>query len=68
MNKTRKKPANYNDAAIKELMTRHGYTRNYILKAIRGERFGTGPVQVKEEYHQLDRAAKNAINRKANDL
>lgn len=68
MNKTKKKPHNYNDAAINELMNLHGYTRDYILKSIRGERVGIKPTQMKEEYHRLDRASKAAIKSKMNEF
>lgn len=68
MNKTKKKQNNYNDAVINELKSRHGYTRDYILKSIRGERVGTIPTKLKDEYHQLDRAAKAAIRSKVNEL
>lgn len=68
MNKTKKKQANYNDAVINELRERYGFTRSYILKSIRGERVGTFPIKIKDEYHQMDRASKAAIRNKADEL
>ncbi|MEN5434131.1 hypothetical protein ABE545_10850 [Sphingobacterium faecium] len=68
MNKLRKKPQNYNDDAVKELMIKYGFKRNYILMSIRGERVGTVPVKIQDEYLQMDRAAKAAIQKKVNEL
>lgn len=68
MSKTKKKTTNYNDVVINELRERYGFTRNYILMSIRGDRVGTFPTKIKDEYHQMDRAAKAAIRSKVNEL
>lgn len=68
MNKSRQKPQIYNDVVVKELMERYGFKRNYVLMSIRGERTGTIPVRIKDDYHRLDRAAKAAIKNKIKEL
>ncbi|MGJ1433763.1 hypothetical protein ACR79M_19450 [Sphingobacterium spiritivorum] len=68
MGKTKKKQDNYNDAVINELRLKYGFTRNYVIMSIRGDRVGTFPTKIKDEYHQLDRAVKAAIRNKINRL
>jgi len=68
MDKTKKKKDNYNDDIIIELVGRYGYTRDYVLKSIRGDRTGTIPTRIQDEYNQLDRASKAAIQKKSNQL
>ncbi|WP_336834378.1 hypothetical protein [Sphingobacterium siyangense] len=67
MNKTKKKPDNYNTVILTELKAKYGFTISYIQKSIRGERTGTIPTQIQEEYKKLDRAAKAAIKSKLNE-
>jgi hypothetical protein len=68
MDKRREKKANYNDTIIKELMAKYGFKRNYILMSIRGERTGTIPIKIQEEYKTLDSASKIAIRNKINEI
>ncbi|KGO89767.1 hypothetical protein [Flavobacterium suncheonense] len=68
MSKPKQKKAIYNDDIIKGLIQKYGFKRDYILKSIRGERTGTYPLIIKEEYHKLDREAKKAVNKKINEL
>lgn len=63
-----KKERKYNTMVIDGLIKKYGFTRNYILKSIRGERVGTFPTRIKEEYHRLDRAARMAIAKTENQL
>ena len=64
MNKKR----NYNDAVIEELRAKYGFTRNYIIMSIRGDRTGTVPTKIADEYKQLDRATKQVIKSKIENL
>ncbi|WP_286767194.1 MULTISPECIES: hypothetical protein [Sphingobacterium] len=68
MNKTKKKPDNYNTDILTELKAKYGFTISYIQKSIRGERTGKIPTQIQLEYKQLDRASKAAIKNELNDL
>ncbi|TWI22160.1 hypothetical protein [Sphingobacterium siyangense] len=68
MNKTRKNKHNYNDAVIEELRRKYGFHKNYIIMSVRGDRVGTFPTKIKDEYHQLDRASKAAIQKKISEL
>lgn len=63
MSKTKKKHVNYNDVVIDELRCRYGFTRDYILKSIRGDRVGSTAIRIQEEYWRLDRMARQAIRR-----
>jgi len=68
MNKHRNKNYNYNNAVIDELRAKYGFTRNYIIMSIRGDRTGTFPTKIADEYKQLDRAARQAIKSKIENL
>ena len=68
MSKHRNKKNNYNDAVIEELKAKYGFTRNYIIMSIRGDRVGTFPTKIADEYRQLDRSAKQAIKSKIENL
>lgn len=68
MNKPTQKRAKYNDDIIKGLMSKYGFKRNYILMSIRGERTGTIPIRIQEEYNQLNRETKKVINSKIDKL
>lgn len=68
MDKPKQKKSIYNDDIIKELIERYGFKRNYILKSIRGERVGTIPLQIQEDYKKLNTEAKKAINQKSKEL
>lgn len=68
MNKTRKKKNNYNDTVIEELKAKYGYTYNYIIMSIRGDRKGTIPTRIQDEYNQLDRASKAMLQKKVNEI
>lgn len=68
MSKTRQKKANYNEEIILALISKYGFKRDYIYKSIRGERVGTIPIKIQEEYKTLSQAAKNAIKTKLEDI
>lgn len=68
MGKNRKKNINYNTVAIDELVKKYGFSRDYVLKSIRGDRTGLIPTRIQDDYNQLDRASKIAIQNKANEL
>lgn len=68
MDKPKQKKAIYNDTIIKELIIRYGFKRDYILKAIRGDRTGTIPIQIQEEYNKLHKAANKLINQQIKEL
>ncbi|TWP23496.1 hypothetical protein ETU10_07170 [Apibacter muscae] len=55
----------YNQEALQELQKKYGFTRDYIIKSIKGERIGTYPLRIQEEYKQLDDAAKLAIRKQS---
>lgn len=50
MSKLRQKKTNYNEEIIKALIEKYGFKRDYIYKSIRGERVGTYPLKIQEEY------------------
>ncbi len=58
-----KKERKYNTVVIDELMKRYGFTRNYVQMSIRGDRVGTFPTRIKEEYERLDRETRAAIKK-----
>lgn len=68
MDKGTKKNNTYNDGLVKELMLKYGFKRNYILKSIRGERTGTIPLRIAEEYNRLNRELKIITRTKTQQL
>lgn len=68
MDKGTKKNNTYNATIIKELMMKYGFKRDYIQKSIRGERTGTIPLRIAEEYENLNRAAKKIVSDKINEI
>ena len=68
MSKLTKKKNIYNEEILIELEKKYGFKRNYIQKAIRGERTGTIPLKIQEEYKTLEKASKNLIVKKINEL
>ena len=68
MDKPKQKKGIYNDDIIKVLKNRYGFTRDYILKSIRGDRVGIIPTQIQEEYKKLNTEAKKIINQKSKEL
>lgn len=68
MSKNRKKNIIYNTVAVEELRKRYGVTRDYVLKSIRGDRNGSIPSRIQDEYKQLERASNAAIQSKVNEL
>jgi len=68
MSKLTKKKNIYNEEILIELEKKYGFKRNYIQKAIRGERTGTIPLKIQEEYKALEKASKNVIVKKINEL
>lgn len=53
----------YNQDIIQELINKYGFGKNYILKSIRGDRTGTIPTKIQEEYKKLNSAAKLAVKK-----
>lgn len=68
MNKSRKKKSLYNTEILTELQNKYGFGRDYILKSIRGERVGTIPIKIQEEYRVLLSAANQAIKKQIGEL
>lgn len=68
MNRVRRKHSTYNDVVVEELMKKHRCSRDYILKSIRGDRTGTKSTMIQDEYRQLDRASRLAIENKIKKL
>ncbi|MFH6945144.1 hypothetical protein [Flavobacterium sp. FlaQc-50] len=68
MDKSRKKKSLYNTEILTELQNKYGFGRDYILKSIRGERSGTIPIKIQEEYKTLLSASTQAIRKQINEL
>ncbi len=68
MNKPTQKRINYNVEIINSLIAKYGFKKNYIQKAIRGERTGTIPLKIQEEYKTLEREARKVIKTKVEEL
>ncbi len=68
MDKHTNKKNKYNPDILKELEKKWGVKKNYIQKSIRGERTGTIPLKIKEEYLALTQAANTAIKSKLEDI
>ena len=68
MGKSKQKKSVYNNAIIAELVVKYGFTRNYILKSIRGERVGSIPIKIQEEYKSLLSLSNQAIRQHINKL
>ena len=68
MDKLNKKKNNYNEEVLNELINKYGFKKNYIQKAIRGERTGTIPLKIQEEYKSLSNAANSAIKSQINKI
>ena len=64
MDKFKQKKSVYNDTIIKGIMDRYGFKRNYVIKAIRGDRAGKIPIQMQEEYKSLLRESNIIISKK----
>lgn len=64
MAKTKLKHQTYNEDVLIALKKKYGFTRDYILKSIRGDRTGTLPLQIAEEYQKAARAAKKLVESK----
>lgn len=68
MDKSKQKKSVYNNTIIAELVVKYGFTRNYILKSIRGERVGSIPIKIQEEYKSLLSLSNQAIRQHINKL
>jgi hypothetical protein len=68
MDKSKKNKSVYNDVIIKELMIKYGFGRDYIMKSIRGERVGTIPIKIQEEYKALLTASNQIIKQQISQL
>lgn len=68
MSKRKQKKANYNEDVIIALISKYGFKRDYILKSIRGDRVGTIPLRIQEDYKTLNTAAKKAIKKNIADV
>lgn len=67
MDKSRKKKSLYNTEILIELQNKYGFGRDYILKSIRGERVGTIPIKIQEEYNTLLSASRQAVKQQINE-
>jgi len=67
MSKTKQKRQTYNDDIVNELKIKYGFTRDYIIKSIRGDRVGTIPIQIQEEYKKANSAARKIALDKINN-
>lgn len=69
---TKKKSIKYNDAALNTVWERYGFSKDYIQKAIRGERTGKMAEILAKEYHALAKVANKAttaaVEEKVKDL
>lgn len=68
MDKNKKTRSNYNEEILKQLMKKYGFTKSYIQKSIRGDRTGTIPLKIQEEYKALDSETKKVIKTKLDKL
>lgn len=68
MDKTKKKKSSYNDTIIEQLMIKYGFGRDYILKSIKGDRSGTIPIRIQEEYKTLLSASNALIKQQINQI
>lgn len=68
MDKAKQKKSVYNNTIIAELVIKYGFTRNYILKSIRGERAGVISIKIQEEYKTLERVSNQLIKRQMGEL
>lgn len=68
MDKSRKKKSDYNTEILTLLQNKYGFGRDYILKSIRGERTGTIPIRIQEEYKMLLSASNQAIKKQIDEL
>ena len=64
--KRTKKRNNYNEDILNSLATKYGFSVDYIRKCLRGDRLGIMPDQIIKDYAQLEKAAKDAIDKKIN--
>lgn len=63
MDKPTKKRQTYNPVIITELKNRYGYSKDYILKSLRGDRVGVVPDMFIKEYKQMEKAAIASIKK-----
>ncbi|QGN21582.1 hypothetical protein [Elizabethkingia anophelis] len=68
MYKPTKKRNYYNEVILNELVKRHGFSVDYIRKALRNDRTGIVPDILKKEYKQLESAANSAIQENSEKL
>lgn len=69
MNKSKQKTrATYDQDVINVLHKKWGYSRNYIIKFLSGERQAIHGDRIIKEYHQLVKAAKQAEREKQQKL
>lgn len=68
MGKAKQNKSVYNNTIIAELTVKYGFTRNYILKSIRGERVGSIPIKIQEEYKKLETVSNQLIRKQIGEL
>jgi hypothetical protein len=68
MDKAKQKKSVYNNTIVAELVLKYGFSRNYILKSIRGERASIISIKIQEEYKMLERVSNQLIKRQIGDL
>ena len=66
--KSKQKRVIYNEDVIKALKDKYGFTTNYIRMSIRGDRTGTIPLQIQEEYKKAAAEAKKAAEKRINEM
>lgn len=49
----KKKYSSYNAVALRILQEKYGFTKIYIYQSITGDRVGTVPDKLKQEYYEL---------------
>jgi hypothetical protein len=59
---------NYNPQILQHLKDRYGFKPNYIRASIRGERCGTIPSKLKEEYLRLEREFESTLKVKEDQI
>lgn len=64
-NKRTNKNQNYNGDVLNTLQAKFGYSYDYIIKCLKGDRKGLMPDTIVKEYGILDKAAKKAIKEAA---
>lgn len=68
MGKLTTKKNTYNTEILIELQKKYGFKKDYIQKSIRGDRTGTIPLKIQEEYKALLSASNKAVKDKIKEI